>query len=90
MTTAETVKQKTTEIIEQLKTQRDELGLKIHLANMEMQDEWQVVENKWRHLQTKTDQIEKAVGSSAHDLGEAVSLLADEIKQSYRRIRKAL
>lgn len=90
MTTKESVKQKTNELVEKLKTQRDELDLKIHLANMEVQDEWRVVEDKWQHLHAKGAQVEEAVGSSAQEIGEAMSLLADEIRQSYKRIRKAL
>lgn len=89
MTTTEAVKQKAKDIIESLKTQRDELSVKIHLANMEVREEWEIVEHKWEHLQSKGAQIKKEVGNSAHEIGDAISNLADEIKESYQRIRKA-
>ena len=84
------VKQKYQEMLDALKTQRDELNVKMHLASMELQDEWRMLEDKWQHFQSKTHQVEKEIGSSSHDIGDAFSLLGEELQQSYRRIRKVL
>ncbi len=70
---------------EQMKQLRDELALKIHLGSMEAKAEWQELEEKWSEFEAKARLDETAEG-----LGEAFSLLADEIKAGYDRIRKAL
>ena len=90
MTKTETAKQKYTELLNTLKTQRDELNVKMHLASMEVRDEWQVVEDKWEHLQSKGAQLEKEAGGAAHEVGEAISILGHEIKEGYKRIRNII
>ena len=90
MPSNEEVKAKYHELLESLKTQRDELNVKMHLASMEVRDEWQLVEDKWEHLRSKGAQLEKAAGSSAHKIGDAVGLLGQELKDGYRNIRKLL
>ncbi|MCG8597330.1 MAG: hypothetical protein MI785_23575 [Kiloniellales bacterium] len=72
-------------VLEQLKQLRDELALKIHLAGMEAKTEWEDLEKKWSDFEAKARFDETAEGLSG-----AVSLLADEIKAGYDRIRKAL
>ena len=84
------VKEKYEELLESLKTQRDELSVKMHLANMELQDEWHAIEDKWQHFQSKAVQVEKEIGSSSHDVADAFTLLGQELRDSYRRIRKLL
>lgn len=90
MTQGKEMQKKIQELTETLKAQRDELGLKMHLASMEVQDEWRTVEDKWEHLQSKLGQVEQEIGSSSHELGKVIHDLGDELKQSYRRIRKLL
>ena len=77
-------------VVDTLKQERDELNVKMHLASLEVRDEWQEVEKKWEHAQSKARQLTKASGQSAHELGEAFSLLGDELKETYRRLRKTL
>ncbi|MFT6407930.1 MAG: vacuolar-type H+-ATPase subunit D/Vma8 [Arenicella sp.] len=77
-------------VIDALKNERDELNVKMHLASMEVRDEWAEVEKRWQHAQSKAHQLSKASGQSAHELGEAFSILGDELKETYRRIRRTL
>lgn len=74
-----------TELLEQIKQLRDELALKIHLAGMEAKTEWEDLEHKWSDFEAKA-----RLDQTAEGVGKAVSLLADEIKAGYERIRKAL
>ncbi len=78
-------KEERADALEQLKQLRDELALKIHLGSMEAKAEWEELEKKWSDFEAKARLDETAEG-----LGQAVSLLADEIKAGYDRIRKAL
>ena len=90
MSTKESIKDTYNSVIESLKEDRDELNVKMHLAAMDVRDEWQEIEKKWEHLQSKGHQLGKATGESAHELGEAFSLLGEELKETYRRLKRAL
>lgn len=83
MKATQSAKQKAQELIEALKKQRAEIELKMHLASLEVKDEWRLVEDKWQQLNAKGSRIEHEMGNSAH-------ALAEELKQSYKRIRKLL
>lgn len=90
MSTKDTLKENYTSVIESLKKERDELNLKMHLAAMEVRDEWDSVEEKWQHFQSKGHQLSQATGESAHELGEAFSILGDELKETYRRLKNSV
>jgi hypothetical protein len=90
MIKSDEVKQKYQEVIDSVTTERDELKVKMHLARMEVQDEWTVVEEKWQKFKSKNAQLEHAVSDSAHEIGEAMSILGGELKESYKRFKKVL
>lgn len=76
--------------LESLKEQRDELNVRIHLANMEVRDEWEELERKWEELTTKYNRFQKEVEPVVGDIQSAVSLLGSELAEGYRKIKKAL
>ena len=83
----------TTSIYEDYKTmiyflerKRDEVRVRIHLASMEVTEEWEVVEKKWEHMRAKGEKLKNASGESAKDIGEAVNALGREIGESYKRL----
>ena len=78
------------ELIESLKQQRDELALQMHLGKAEAKDEWERVQEKLDKLSDDFEPIKDAVGESAEGLLTSLGLVADEIKDSFHRIRKAL
>lgn len=78
------------ELIESLKQQRDELALQMHLGKAEAKDEWERVQEKLDKLSDEFEPIKDAVGESAEGLLTSLGLVADEIKESFHRIRKAL
>jgi len=84
------VKQKYHDIIDSVKQERDELKVKIHLASMEIRDEWEIVESKWQYFKSKATQLEHAANDSAHEVGEAVSTLGSELKEAYRHFKKSI
>ena len=73
-----------------LKTQRDELKLKVHLAKMDVQQEWEIAEKQWQHFKIKADEIGAATKESAQEVGAAAKLLGDEVLHAFGRIRKSL
>ncbi|MFT4519327.1 MAG: putative nucleic acid-binding Zn-ribbon protein [Halioglobus sp.] len=84
------LKQNIEEVFEGLKTQRDELQVKVHLANMEVRDEWNELENQWQHLVSKKDRLKKDIAPTLAEAHAAWLLLRDEIAEGYQIIRKKL
>lgn len=70
---------------QELQKLRDELALKIHLASMETKEEWEKLEAKWQSFSANA-----ALDETAQNISSAVKLLGDEIKEGYRRLKKAL
>ena len=90
MSTTEDLKLETVALLENLRQQRDELKVQIHLANMEVHDEWQDLERKWEHFKGKVKQLKDVADDSAEDVGETLLDLAHEVREGYRRIRDIL
>ena len=72
-------------LLEELKTRRDELALKIHLGTREAQDEFEKLEAQWNEFASKAK-----LDDSAEGIGQALGTLGDELKKSYERLKKAL
>lgn len=73
-----------------LKQQRDELRVQLHLASMEVKDEWEELEGKWENLVAKKDQVKHDLEPTVADAKVAWMMLKDEIKEGYRTIRDRL
>ena len=70
-------------LVEDLKQTRDELEVQMHLAAADARDEWQQVEKKWEHLRARLEVVGKAAEKSADEVGDALELVAQEIKKGY-------
>jgi chromosome segregation ATPase len=79
-----------TELISSLKQQRDELALQIHLGKAEAKEEWEKVQARLDQLTADAEPLKEAVEESAENVLESLKLVADEIKNSFDRIRKSL
>jgi len=77
-------------LLNSLKTERDELRVKLHLLKAEAKDEWDDVEKHWEHLEGKLGQLKDEAAESGEEIGAASRQLAEEIGKAYRRIRKTL
>jgi uncharacterized coiled-coil DUF342 family protein len=77
-------------LIRELKEERDELKLKIHLGKMEVQEEWQALDDKLDALNHRFDPLKDAVGETAEDVWDSLKLVGSEIKAGFDRVRKSL
>ena len=75
---------------EKLRKQREELSVKMHLASMEVRDEWEEVEEKWEEFTAKSKQFYKEVEPSLGEIRTALSLLGSELEAGYQKIKSAL
>ncbi len=78
------------ETISSLKQQRDELALKMHLAEAEAKQEFDETIVKLDTLTAEYDPLKEAVGESAENVVESLKLVAGEVVSSFDRIRKSL
>ncbi|MGI9592912.1 MAG: hypothetical protein ACR2P8_16210 [Myxococcota bacterium] len=77
-------------MIQDLKQMRDELELQLHLASADARDEFAELEKKWEQLRGRADVVGHAAEEAADNVGDAVSLVAEELKRGYQRIKKLL
>lgn len=73
-----------------LKQERDDLRVQLNLAKLDLRDEWEALEQKLGHLESRLGHAGTEAKDSIEDVGEAVEVLAGEIKEAYKRIRDSL
>ena len=78
------------ELLSQLKQERDELKLKIHLGKQELKDEWSVLQDKLAGLDDRFRPVRDAAGETADDVWESLKLVGGEIRDGFKRIRNSL
>ena len=84
------LKQDLTELVENLKNERDEILLKLHLASMDVKEEFENMEAKWDVvLQNCAELSDNAIETSDEIMAKA-KLIGEEIKESYKRIRSII
>ena len=85
-----TTKSDFAKMAEILRKERDELGVKVHLAGMEVRDEWQELEEKWEQFSSNSKNFYKEVEPALSNIQAALSLLGEELKAGYQKIRDTL
>ena len=80
------------ELVEELKEERDKLRVRVHLAKMEADEEWEELEDKMEEFSGKAKQFagDAGIRETGEGLGRALGQLGNEIKLGYERIRKAI
>ena len=78
------------DMLEKLKEERDELKLKLHLAKMDVSEEWDKLELKLEKLEGKAHELGEATVDASKDVGEAAKLLGQEILEGFKKIAKHL
>lgn len=77
-------------LVDKLKTERDELKLKMHLGSMEAREEFEQAEKTWSQFKSKASAIaDEAAETSDEYIGKA-KMVGEELKETYRRIAKRL
>lgn len=89
MNTTEQIREELASLLNQLHQQRDEIRVKIHLAGMEVRDEWEELERQWELFLEKAKQVSETSGAALHESNEAAVKLAHKIKTAYAKIKGA-
>ena len=80
------VRERLDDLVQQLKTERDEARVRLNLAKAEARDEWEELEKKWEQLRARVAAAGREAEESSEDVGAAARLLADELGRAYRRV----
>ena len=78
---------KLAELVEDLKTERDELQVRSHLLKAELRDEWGQLEERWGGLEREIEQLAENIAHVKEDVSAAVTRTAVEMRRAYQRIR---
>ncbi|MEF3075573.1 hypothetical protein V2P20_11110 [Methylobacter sp. Wu1] len=77
-------------LLESLKTERDEIKLKLHLGSMEAREEFESVEKSWNAFAQKAGDIADDTVETSEEFIEKAKIVGEELKATYDRIRARL
>ena len=75
-------------LFETLKTERDEVLLKLHLASMDAKDEFIEAEQKWEELKVKAAEIGDETKETSDEFVAKANIVREELKEAYHRIKE--
>ncbi len=77
-------------LVEKLKTEREEINVKMHLASMDAKEEFAEAEKKWEQVKVKMAEIADEAVDTSEDYIAKAKIVGEELKDSYSRIIKRL
>jgi hypothetical protein len=86
----EQMKDRSEKMLKELKMERDDLKVKLHLLSMDAKEEWNELENKYEKFKAKASEVADVAEDSAGDVVEALKLVGDELREGYNRIRRSM
>ena len=77
-------------LLEKLKSERDELKLKLHLGSMEAKEEFEEADKHWDTLKNKAAEIADESKETSEEYIAKAKIVGEELKNAYDRISKRL
>lgn len=84
------IKEEFSNLIDRLKTERDKVKLKAHLASMDAKEELDAAEEKWHQLKDKASRIADDAIDTSEDYISKAKIVGEELKETYKRIANRL
>jgi len=84
------IKKEFDNLLEKLKSERDELKLKLHLASLEAKEEFEEAEKNWDTLKIKASEIADDSKETSEEFIAKAKIVGEELKDAYSRISKRL
>jgi predicted Holliday junction resolvase-like endonuclease len=84
------LEQRIRKALDELRTERDDLRVRLHLAGRELKEEWDELEEKWEHFEDRAENVRKEAAAASRDVLGALDLLGEELGRAYKRIRHRL
>lgn len=83
-------KERLQKLMRQLEQERDELKMKLGLAKLEAREEWQELEKKMATLRSRMKVVGGEAKETSADVGAAIDVVAEEVKDGFDRLRKLI
>jgi flagellar motor protein MotB len=77
-------------LLEKLKSERDEIKLKLHLASLEAKEEFEEADKHWDTLKNKAAEIADDSKETSEEFIAKAKIIGEELKDAYNRISKRL
>jgi hypothetical protein len=77
-------------LLEKLKSERDKIMLKLHLASMEAKEEFEAAEKNWDSIKIKASEIADDSKETSEEFIAKAKIVGEELKETYNRISKRL
>jgi hypothetical protein len=90
MSITEKIIDKSEKLFKELDTERGKLELQLHLLSMDAKQEWSELEKRFEEFKTKASAVAEVTEESAGDVGEALKLVAEELREGYKKIRSSM
>jgi len=84
------IKDEFEKLLDKLKTERDEIEVKLHLASMEAKEEFEAAEHKWSQLKQKAGEIADDTVETSEEYIAKAKIIGEELKETYSRIVQRL
>jgi uncharacterized phage infection (PIP) family protein YhgE len=78
------------ELVSNLKQQKDQLELKLHLGQKEAKEQWAQLESKLKRLQSDFEPVSNVASETTENVFSALELAAGELKKGYDRLSEAI
>lgn len=77
-------------LLEKLKTERDEIEVRLHLASLEAKEEFDAAEHKWSQIKQKAAEITDDTVETSEEYIAKAKFIGEELKETYSRIVQRL
>ena len=77
-------------LLDKLKIERDKLNLQMHLASMEVKEEFAEAEKQWEHVRAKAAEFADDTKEASEELVTKAKVIGEELKEAYQRINTRL
>lgn len=84
------IKEEFNNLLDKLKAERDEIGLKLHLASMEAKEEFEAAEQQWQLVKAKAAEIADDSVETSEEFIAKAKVVGEELKETYQRVTKRL
>ncbi|MFZ9611205.1 MAG: hypothetical protein ACO294_10940 [Methylococcales bacterium] len=77
-------------LVTQLKSERDEIALKIHLASMDAKEDFEFAEKIWDKFKVKVNELADESKETSEELITKAKIVGEELKETYNRINERI
>jgi uncharacterized protein with HEPN domain len=86
----EQITERSEKIFKELEEERGRLQVQLHLFSMDAKEDWDELEKKFEKYKAKASVVAEVAEDSAGEVGEALKLVAEELREGYKKIKDSI